>query len=222
MQECAMSTVREQRRSHEGSARRTPGANGFAICAMLAVLLCAGPALGTTIESLLEPFTGGHASVLVTISDEDASLDDGELLVTVEVLDGGAIRGVFLDLSDDSLLGGIVAEGDYVTDVETGNVINLGGGSNLHGGGSPCPCDLGVEIGTPGGSRDFVQSTSFTLSSSYGDLDISLFFDQNVGVRLSPRNSSKLGGVLPVPEPSSAALLGLGVIGLALRRKLRS
>jgi hypothetical protein len=154
---------------------------------MLAVLLCAGPALGTTIESLLEPFTGGHASVLVTISDEDASLDDGELLVTVEVLDGGAIRGV-----------------------------------NLHGGGSPCPCDLGVEIGTPGGSRDFVQSTSFTLSSSYGDLDISLFFDQNVGVRLSPRNSSKLGGVLPVPEPSSAALLGLGVIGLALRRKLRS
>lgn len=217
-----MLTVRKQRRSGEGSRRGTPGRNGFALCAMLAVLLFAGPALGTTIESLLEPFTGGPASVLVTVSDEDASLEDGELLVTVEVLDGGAIRGVFLDLSDDSLLGGIEAEGDAVTGVETGDVINLGGGSNLHGGGSPCPCDLGVEIGTPGGSRDFVQSTSFTLSSSYGPLDISLFFDQNVGVRLSPRNSSKLGGVLPVPEPSSAALLGLGVVGLTLRRKLRS
>jgi hypothetical protein len=216
-----MASVRKQLRSDEGSGRGIPGATGFSIGAMLAVLLFAGPALGTTIESLLEPFTGGHASVLVTVSDEDASLADGELLVTVEVLDGGAIRGVFLDLADDSLLGGIEVDGDYVTDVQTGSVINLGGGSNLNGGGSPCPCDLGIEIGTPGGSRDFVQSTSFTLSSSYGPLDIALFFDQSVGVRLSPRNSSKLGGVLPVPEPSSAALLGLGVVGLTLRRKLR-
>jgi hypothetical protein len=186
---------------------------------MLAVTLAGTPAFGTTLESLLDPFAGGPASVLVSITDEDDSLDVGELLVTVQVLDGGAIRGVFLSLTDGSLLDGIEPDGDDVTDFESGGVINLGGGSNLHGGGSPCDCDLGVEIGTPGASGDFVQSTAFILSSSDGPLDISQFFGQNVGVRLSPRNSSKLGGVLPVPEPSTAALLSLGILGLAARRR---
>ena len=188
---------------------------GLLLAALLAGLSAASPARASTIETVLEPFTGGPASVRLSITDEHDGLDDGELLVQVHVLDGGAIRGVFLDLMDSSALSDIQVRGPHVTGFEIGDVINLGGGSNLQGGGSPCPCDLGVEIGTPGRSRDFVLSTAITLSSSRGPLDISLFLEQNVGVRLSPE-SSKLGGVLPVPEPSTAMLLGLGVLGLGL------
>lgn len=194
-------------------------ATGLALAVVFAGLVAGSPALATRIETVLEPFTGGPASVLLSITDEDETLSERELLVMVHVLDGGAIRGVFLDLSDPSLLAGIEVTGDHVTDVQKGGVINLGGGSNLHGGGSPCPCDLGVEIGMPGRSRDFIQWTSFTLSSSE-PIDISLFFEQNVGVRLSPA-SSKLGGVLPIPEPSTALLLGLGLLALSRARARR-
>jgi hypothetical protein len=184
-------------------------------------LLPASPARALSLVTLLEPFTGGPASVQLTITDEGAHLEPGQLLVQVDVLSGGAIRGVFLDLADASLLDSIQATGKYVTDVQKGQVINLGGGSNLHGGGSPCPCDLGVEIGTPGRSRDFVQSTYFVLSSSAGPLDVSLFFDQKAGVRLSPQ-SSKLGGILPVPEPAAGLLFGLGLAMLRLQGRSRS
>lgn len=199
----------------------SPIGTGLFLAALLAGLIATPPARASTIETILEPFTGGPASVLVSITDEDNGLNDGELLVQAHVLDGGAIRGVFLDLMDTSALSGIQARGSHVTGFETGDVINLGGGSNLQGGGSPCPCDLAVEIGTPGRSGDFLQTTALILSSSRGPIDISLFFEQNVGVRLSPE-SSKLGGVFPVPEPSTAMLVGLGLSGLGLAgRNLR-
>jgi hypothetical protein len=204
-------------RIHLGTSSR---AGVLALAMLCAGLLGAPPARALSLETLLEPFTGGPASVRLSVSDEAPGLESGQVLVEVEVLAGGAIRGVFLDLADVALLDGIEASGPDVTGLETGSVINLGLGSNLHGGGSPCPCDLGVEIGTPGASRDFIQSTSFVLSSSAGPLDASLFFEQNVGVRLSPQ-SSKLGGSLPVPEPSAALLLGLGLAVLWLQGRSR-
>ena len=97
-----------------------------------------------------------------------------------------------------------------------------GGGSNLQGGGSPCPCDLGIEIGSPGlGHGDDYQSVTFTLSHASLDLDVSLFQGQSFGVRAtsvgdvdgSREGSSKLIGV--VPEPSTALLALLGLSGLA-------
>jgi hypothetical protein len=100
-------------------------------------------------------------------------------------------------------------------------VINLGGGSNLNGGGSPCFCDIGIEIGSPGIGKDDIQSVTFTLSHDSESLDISLFEDQDFGVRAtsvgdaggSRNRSSKLIGV--VPEPSTAILMLLGLAGLA-------
>jgi hypothetical protein len=93
------------------------------------------------------------------------------------------------------------------------------GGIDLHGGGSPCPCDLGVKIGRPGRPDALISTTSFVISSAELDLDLSLFAGEGLGVRLAPR-SSKLGGsFLLSPEPGSAALLGVGLALLAVRAR---
>jgi hypothetical protein len=91
------------------------------------------------------------------------------------------------------------------------NVINLGGGSNLNGSGSPCPCDMGFEIGLPGIGRDALLSASFTLihSDPLVHLTVDNFAGQFLGARVTsvgppgsvPNSSSKLTGVFgAVPE----------------------
>jgi hypothetical protein len=202
----------------------------LAIGGVLAGLLVSAPALGGPIQTILEPFTGSDSSVLVTLGNGPSI---GEILVSVQVIQGVAdIRGVFLDLdlADDSFLAGLQVIGQWVTSFDaSGSVIAEGGGNNLRGGGSPCPCDIGVQIGTPGIGRDEIQSTSFILSHPDMPLDLSLFFLQDIGVRLTSvgadefhrGGSSKLGGILPVPEPSTLVLVGLGVTSLGARSRLR-
>jgi hypothetical protein len=200
----------------------------LAIGGVLAGLLVSAPALGSPIQTILEPFTGSDSSVLVTLGDGPSI---GEILVSVQVIQGVAdIRGVFLDLADDSFLAGLQVIGQWVTSFDaSGSVIAEGGGNNLRGGGSPCPCDIGVQIGTPGIGRDEIQSTSFILSHPDMPLDLSLLFEQDIGVRLTSvgadefhrGGSSKLGGIVPVPEPSTLVLVGLGVVSLGARSRLR-
>jgi hypothetical protein len=194
----------------------------------LAIPLCVGAAIGllipsiasaATSTSILVPFTGSDIEVELTLSDD---LDDGRIRGHLEVVDGiGDLRGVFLNLSDSSLLGGLSVGGDDVTDFETGDSKNLGQGNNLNGGGSPCPCDIGVSFGSPGIGWDDIQQTMFIIYHQTEYLDLDLFIDQLAGVRVTSvgddeysgrEGSSKLYGV--VPEPSTAVLLMLGLLGL--------
>jgi len=183
----------------------------------------------TSISTILEPFTGDDAEVRVTL-DDDAG--DGTIRVTAEVIGGieADMRGLFLNVSDDSLLSGLTIDGDDVTSVVlSGSVINLGHGSNLNGGGSPCPCDIGVELGSPGIGNDDIGYTSFTISHTVESLSLSLFDEQLLGVRLTSvssfedhekdyrEGSSKLYGV--VPEPGTAVLVGLGLVAVSLHRR---
>jgi hypothetical protein len=132
-----------------------------------------------------------------------------------------------MNLSDDSVLEGITVTGPHVTDVEKFDVVNLGQGANLLGGGSPCPCDLGIEFGTPGIGNDDIQATSFVLSHPDLALSLSLFQNELVGVRVTSvgtgdhrEGSSKTVAI--VPEPTTGALLALGLAVLSAgRRRLR-
>ena len=182
----------------------------------------------TTLSFGLDPFTGDPSGVLVTLDDTAAGA--GNIQITVEVSVGvGDIRGVLFDVTDDVPLEGLMVGGANVTDVRLIDVIDLGGGANLQGGGSPCHCDVGVEIGRPGlrgGSDDF-SSTTIVLTHEALDLDLSIFDDQAFGVRLmgtgpnefDREGSSKLGGIVVVPEPSTVALLATGLAGLAVRQR---
>lgn len=198
----------------------------FAIC--LLVLSAWSSAEAGTITTDLSPFTGDPASVTVELDD---MTDPGNIVITLTVNEDpntADLRGFFFDIADDSLLAGLTITGAEVTEtaISANSVINLGGGNNLNGGGSPCPCDVGVEIGNPGiGQGDDFQTTTFTLSHLTEGLDLSVFAGQDLGVRVmsvglpgSSRNgSSKLFGT--VPEPSTGALVGLALIAGMRRRK---
>jgi len=192
-------------------------------------VLAHGVAQASTITASASAFTGDPISVAVTI--DDAS-DPGNLVITLAVESGattGDLRGFFAQVDDESLLSGLSVSGAQVTGSRfaADSVIDLGQGSNLNGGGSPCPCDLGVEIGAPGlGGGDDYATVRFVLSHDSRALTTALFSRQLFGVRLTSvgdldggrSGSSKLVGV--VPEPATGVLVLLGLAGLARARRI--
>lgn len=164
----------------------------------------------------LSPFTGSPAGVNVTLTDDDNLAGAGKILFTVDVNEAinlADIRGIFFNVADDSILSGLSVTGSNITQakMQAGSLIDLGGGNNLNGGGTPGPFDVALEIGTSGIGKDDIGLTTFTLSHSSRDLDLSLFSQQSFGVRLTSvgptaknrGGSSKLGGSTPIyiPEP---------------------
>jgi hypothetical protein len=197
----------------------------FAMVTMAFVLSGSGLANATIISATASSFTGDPLSVTLTIDDES---DPGNLVITLEVDDGGNtgdLRGFFAQITDESLISGLSVSGSEITSsmFDANDVVNLGRGSNLNGGGSPCACDFGVEIGDPGiGRGDDYQSITFVLSHMDEDLTVALFEGQEFGVRVTSvggdgnrSGSSKLIGVVPIPEPSTSILMFLGLAGLA-------
>jgi len=209
----------------------------LAVFTAIAVLSSSYTARATSVELTATPFTGTPTAVHIILDD---AIGGGDINVTVTVTEGlGDLRGVFLDVRDDVLfsLSNLQATGEFVTGIQTGSVIDLGNGANLHGGGTPCPCDVGILLGTPGIGKDDIQSTSFVLSLSTGNpLDLSAFANQAIGVRVTSvgpdsgnrEGSAKLSGTipdpnLPVPEPTPALLtaIGLGMLSYAARLRRR-
>ncbi|MCP9926612.1 Ig-like domain-containing protein [Cyanobium sp. CH-040] len=104
---------------------------------------------------------------------EGEGSDTGKIFFEATVLGNrgltGDLRGLFFDFG--SSLDGLSVEGTDITDFGTGNVIDLGNGANMRGGGRS-PFDIGIEFGGPGiGRGDDIQFTSFILS---GETPLSL------------------------------------------------
>lgn len=156
-------------------------------------------------------FTGANAKVSISLDDKAAG--DGKIQFTVKMASTttiGDIRGLFFNISDDSLLSGLKATGDHVTTTAYGaGKISSVGNANLNGDGGNHVFDFGVEIGANGlkGGKDDIQTTTFTLSHASRALNLSMFTQQDFGVRLtsvgtvggSRELSSKLVGTSPLP-----------------------
>lgn len=185
----------------------------------------ASRASATVIEGTAWTFTGDPLEVSLTV--DDAAVP-GDLVITLSIAGTGStgdLRGFFAQVSDESLLSGLSVTGPEVsgTSFFANGVKVVGPGNNLNGGGSPCPCDLGVEFGSPGIGHDDLRSVTFTLSHVTASLDASFLAEQSFGVRVtsvgddcSREGSSKLSGqIAAVPEPGTGLLMGLGLAGLA-------
>lgn len=209
------------------SVRASLALVGFLLGAGSASATLADPSPGSGIEAFASSFTGTPLDVSLRIDDMTAP---GSLVFTLAIIGPGTtvgdLRGFFLHLTDESLLSGLSITGPDVTgsSFAANAVTGVGNGNNVLGGGTPCPCDLGIELGTPGISKDDLRTVTFTLSHASRALDLGLVSGQSFAVRATSvgnpkcRNgSSKLAGVIPViPEPGTALLMGLGLAGLAV------
>ena len=218
----------------------------LAAISAIALLGSSTAARATTVETIATPFIGADTSVHIFLDDAG-----GNIAVTLTVNEGSAdLRGFFLNISDFSLFAGLSVTGDDVTSfvLEDDGVINLHHGVNLNGGGSPCPCDLGVVLGTPGIGKDDIFSTTFVLDADAPLTIVDAFANQLAGVRVTsvgtsgsgfdskdPKDDFKDGlrhgsaklvatipdPTLPVPEPSTALLIALGVGALGYQARSR-
>ena len=164
----------------------------------------------------------GSVGLKVTITEQaDGSLRFDLVNQGAQV---GDLRGFFFDTNDVDLLSSLSVVGTQVTRVAAGDdaVVNLGNGVNMHG---VDAFDLGIAFGTAGIGKDDIQSTSFTLRSSTGGLDLADFAGVDFGVRFtsvgdfgSVRDGSlKLVGEspdLPVLPPIDLPPIGLPPVGL--------
>jgi len=194
------------------------------VTAALALILTTSHAGANSSTTVLRPFTGSNIEAELVLSESDDGIR-GRLEVTVGV---GDLRGLFLNVNDTDVLTGIWVSGDDVSQFQTGQVIDLGRGSNVNGGGTPCPCDIGIEFGTPGIGKDDVQVTEFLISSDLDPLSLSLFSGLFAAARVTSvaedmdgwrEGSAKLVGI--VPEPTTALLVSLGLAGLGIAGRRR-
>ncbi|MBG1271545.1 hypothetical protein [Nostoc sp. WHI] len=204
------------------------------------------PANAASMNFTINDFTGADTQVKFTLDDAIAGAGKVQFKVDYLATGSNTIadiRGVFFNIFDDTLLSGIQVTGTHITASKfgTAGAVNTVGSSNnnLNGGGKNGPInffDAGVQIGQEGigGAKGDIQSTTFTLSHNSKALTLAQFSGQSFGVRLmsvgsgnNREESSKLKGEAPfytppppppkkVPEPTTAAALGLFAVG-ALR-----
>jgi len=122
---------------------------------------------------------------------------------------------------------------DFTVAVDPGSTINLTGLTiNLWRNGGGAPDTMAFEVSTDGGATFSAFGTPDTEAATglLADRDFNFTGDvtsENLVIRFAPTNSTgnlhisdiALTGTVSVPEPSTAALLGLGGLSLILRRK---
>lgn len=185
-----------------------------AAIASLTVVSSFSPAEAASFSFDTNNFTGSDAKVTITLDDQAAGA--GKIQFSVKMAADspaiGDLRGIFFNIANDALLSGLQFSGtDITSTVKSAGSVTSVGSANLNGNGNTHVFDIGVEIGENGlkGGKDDFQTTTFVLSHASQALNLSLFSQQDFGIRMTSvgtgnkrEGSSKLVGTSPLPPVS--------------------
>lgn len=197
-------------------------------------------ASAATISAPLSSTYGPALTGSITIDD---GADPGNLVITARVdAASGDVRGVLAQVANESLLGGlsIIGADSRAVRFDANDVGKSGKSRGVSRSGSACPCDFGIRFPAKTGT-----TVTFTLHHASQALTIALFYGQDFAVQASGlrlantlnRSSSEGHGYgrgrgirhallegripTPIPEPSTALLMALGLSGLSWAGRAR-
>jgi hypothetical protein len=172
--------------------------------------------------------SGGNRPLDGTLTIDDG-IDPGNLVITFTLnAPKGDIRGFLAQVSDESLLEGlsVVGYNNRASQFREDGIGKAGKSRGLGQPGSACPCDFGLKLPAHSGT-----SVTFTLTHETADLTLALFYGQDFSVKAAKvrtandyrGKSYKINNTIlegrvpnPIPEPTTAVLMVLGLGGLSL------
>ena len=194
------------------------------IRSLLTTLFLIGLSTAASAATVTATATGGRGlDGTLTIDD---GIDPGNLVITFNLNAArGDIRAFFAHIADESLLSGlsVVGRDDRYSQFREDRISSSGAGRAA----GACPCDFGLRFPSRSGT-----SVSFTLTHETANLTLDLFYGQDFAVKASKvrmdqgeesrgrsrgmRHVILLGRVpSPIPEPTTAVLMALGLGGLS-------
>lgn len=193
----------------------------------LLVLIGLSTAAGAATVTATATSTGSHpVDGTLTIDD---GIDPGNLVITFDLdVPQGDIRGFFAQFADESLISGLSVVGlpNRSSQFREDRIGKAAKSRGLGQPGSACPCDFGLKFPAQTGT-----SVTFTLTHETEDLTLALFYGQDFSIKASKIRLEELGSngkprglktvILegqvpnPIPEPTTAVLMVLGLGGLS-------
>jgi hypothetical protein len=172
--------------------------------------------------------SGGSHPVDGTVTIDDG-IDPGNLVITLDLdVPKGELRGFLAQFADESLIKGMSVDGypNRASQFKEDKIGKAGKSQGLGQPGSACPCDFGLKFPSNTGT-----SVTFTLTHKTQFLTLALFSGQDFSIKASKIRLDELGSngkpmgiknvILegrvpsPIPEPTTAVLMALGLGGLS-------